>query len=308
MNVLGLAKLTVQLNPIGGSFVVDGEDTYFLTDQPLDKDHISVSITGTLLGLPLNLANVNISELGDHLSGSVLSAVQGLLDTLVVNVAYNPAGTLALDDGDIFPCFTAGTLIDTPHGPVPVESLSVGDLVLTADHGPQPVRWIGRRRFSAERLAAHEARLTPIRIKAGALGPNVPLADLVVSPQHRILLRSRAALRMFGTNEILAAAKQLLQIDGVDLATDLPEVEYVHILFDRHEVVWANGTATESLYLGPQALAALPPKAVEEILAIFPELTERTHVPEGARMLVSGRKARKLANRHAKNGRPLVLA
>ncbi|RDW12051.1 Hint domain-containing protein [Paracoccus thiocyanatus] len=133
-------------------------------------------------------------------------------------------------------------------------------------------------------------------------------SDLVVSPQHRILLRSRAALRMFGTNEILAAAKQLLQIDGVDLATDLAEVEYVHILFDRHEVVWANGTATESLYLGPQALGALPAKAVEEILAIFPELTERTHVPEGARMLVSGRKARKLANRHAKNGRPLVLA
>ncbi|MCJ1900971.1 MULTISPECIES: Hint domain-containing protein [Paracoccus] len=303
-----LASLTVQVNPISGSFVVKGEDTYFVTDQPLTDDHIGVKITGTVAGLPLTLADVNISDLGGSLTGDVLAAVQNLLDTIVVNVAYNPAGTLVLDDDDVFPCFTAGTLIDTPQGPVPVESLSVGDLVLTADHGPQPIRWIGRRRFAAHRLAAHGARLTPVRIRAGALGPDMPSADLVVSPQHRILLRSRVALRMFGTDEILVAAKQLLQIEGVDLATDLAEVEYVHILFDQHEVVRANGTATESLYLGPQALAALPAKAVEEILAIFPELTQRTHAPAGARMLASGRKARKLAHRHSKNGQPLVLA
>ncbi|MDF3853754.1 Hint domain-containing protein [Paracoccus sp. P2] len=303
-----VAQLKVQLNPINGSFVVDGEDTYFVSDQPLDKDHIGVKITGTILGQQINLANVNISDLGGVLTGPVLSAVQNLLDTLVVNIAYNPAGTLVLDDDDVFPCFTAGTLIDTPDGPVPVESLSVGDLVLTADHGPQPVRWIGRRRFAADRLAAHDARLMPVRIKAGALGPNMPSADLTVSPQHRILLRSRIAQRMFGTDEILVAAKQLLQIEGVERATDLAEVEYVHILFDRHEVVRANGTATESLYLGPQALAALPAPAVGEILAIFPELAARSHAPEGARMLASGRKARKLAQRHAQNGQPLVLA
>ena len=161
---------------------------------------------------------------------------------------------------------------------------------------------------TAARHFRDESDLVLLAIEAGALGPDMPSADLVVSPQHRILLRSRVALRMFGTDEILVAAKQLLQIEGVDLATDLAEVEYVHILFDQHEVVRANGTATESLYLGPRALAALPATAVEEILAIFPELTQRTHAPAGARMLASGRKARKLAHRHSKNGQPLVLA
>lgn len=302
-----LAQLSVQVNPISGSFI-QGSDgvTQFVTDQPLSEDHIGVRITGTILGQNINLLDVNISELADVLPGgsAVLSLVQGLLDTVVVNVAYDPDGTLPLDDDDVFPCFTAGTLIDTPLGAVAVETLTVGDLVLTADHGPQPVRWIGRRRFDAGKLAANPA-LVPVRIKAGALGPNLPAADLLVSPQHRILLRSRIARRMFGANEILVAAKQLLLIDGVDLAQDLEAVEYVHILFDRHEVVQANGAATELLYLGPQALQTLPAKAVAEITAIFPELADRLHAPEGARLLASGRQARKLAHRHSQNGQPL---
>lgn len=273
----------------------------------MDEDHIGVRITGAILGQSINLLDVNISDLADQLPGgsAVLTLVQGLLDSVVVNTAYDSSGTLELDDDQVFPCFTAGTLIDTPQGAVAVETLAVGDLVLTADHGPQPIRWIGRRCFDAGKLAANPA-LVPVRIKAGALGPNQPAADLLVSPQHRILLRSRIARRMFGADEILVAAKQLLLIEGVDLAHDLAAVEYVHILFDRHEVVQANGTATESLYLGPQALESLPARAVAEIMEIFPELAERPHAPRGARLLASGRQARKLAYRHAQNGLPLV--
>lgn len=303
-----LASLTIQLNPISGSYVA-GDDgrVYFVTDQPLSEDHIGVKITGTILGLPINLADVNISDLADVLPGGsqVLSLVQGVLDTIVVNVAYDPDGELELTDDDVFPCFTAGTLIDTPHGQVPVETLRVGDLVLTVDHGPQPVRWIGRRRFSAAQLAANP-HLTPIRIRAGALAADTPATDLVVSPQHRILVRSAIAQRMFCTNEILAAAKQLVLIPGVDEARDMTEVEYVHILFDQHEVVRANGTATESLYLGPEAIKSLPRSAVQEILTIFPDLAE--HAPDGARPLVPGRQARKLAQRHAQHRKPLIAA
>jgi hypothetical protein len=306
---LGLTtSLTLSLNSVSGSFVVAEDGTvYFVTDEPLDAEHLTVTLTGTILGQTVSLVDVTISELLEMYSdnAAILALIQEMLDSLVITITYDSTGTVDLEDDEVFPCFTSGTLIDTPQGAVSVETLSVGDLVITADHGAQPIRWIGRRRFDAAKLAANPA-LVPVRIKAGTLGQNQPATDLLVSPQHRVLLRSRMAQRMFGTDEILVAAKQLLLIEGVDLAHDLAEVEYVHILFDRHEVVRANGAATESLYLGPQALKSLPAKAVTEITAIFPELAERLHGPLGARLLVSGRQARKLAHRHSQNGRPLV--
>jgi hypothetical protein len=135
--------------------------------------------------------------------------------------------------------------------------LAVGTMVLTRDNALQPVRWIGRVTLSAERLRA-QPNLRPIRIAAGALGPNLPAQPLLVSPHHRILVRSAIAQRMFGAVEILVAAKQLLPLEGIDIAQDLETVEYFHVLFDRHEIVFANGTETESLYTGPQALRAVP--------------------------------------------------
>ncbi|QJD18283.1 Hint domain-containing protein [Paracoccus sanguinis] len=198
-------------------------------------------------------------------------------------------------------CFVAGTLIRTPAGDVTVETLEVGDLVMTRDNGAQPVRWID----STRRALRAGSRLAPVRIRAGALGDNLPEADLLVSPQHRMLVRSAIAQRMFGTDEVLVAAKQLLQIDGIDIADDLDEVVYVHFIFDRHEIVYANGAESESLYTGPEALKTLRPQAREEILALFPELAEDA-LPEPARVLASGRLGRKLAVRHAQNDKPLV--
>lgn len=205
----------------------------------------------------------------------------------------------------LVPCFAAGTMLATPHGEVAIEDLREGDLVLTRDHGAQPIRWIGKTVIGAARLAV-SPQLRPIRIKAGALGDNSPATDLVVSPQHRVLVRSKIAQRMFGTSEILVAARQLLQLDGIDIAGDLAGVEYFHMLFDRHEVVVSNGAETESLFTGPQALKALGRAARDEIFAIFPELRDAGAVIEAARPMVSGRKGRKLALRHAQAGRALV--
>ncbi|WP_156127436.1 Hint domain-containing protein [Paracoccus sanguinis] len=198
-------------------------------------------------------------------------------------------------------CFAAGTLVRTPTGEVAVETLKVGDLVMTRDNGAQPVRWID----STRRALRRGSRLAPVRIRAGALGDNLPESDLLVSPQHRMLVRSAIAQRMFGTDEVLVAAKQLLQIDGIDIADDLDEVVYVHFIFDRHEIVYANGAESESLYTGPEALKTLSPQAREEILALFPDLAEDA-LPEPARVLASGRLGRKLAVRHAQNDKPLV--
>ncbi|RNI19732.1 hemolysin-type calcium-binding region [Paracoccus pantotrophus] len=202
-------------------------------------------------------------------------------------------------------CFTAGTRIETPRGEVPIEDLRVGDLVVTRDHGPQPIRWIGSKKLRTEDLAGLP-KLRPIRIAAGALGAGTPAKALLVSPQHRVLVRSRIAQKMFGTAEVLVAAKQLVLLDGIDIAEDVREIEYFHILFDRHEVVISNGAETESLYTGPQALKSVGKAALEEIFAIFPELADPDHVPEAARYLASGRQARKMGLRHVKNGRTLV--
>ena len=201
------------------------------------------------------------------------------------------------------PCFSAATLIETARGPVAAGDLAVGDMVRTRDAGLQPIRWIGRRALDTAALE-RAPHLRPIRIRAGALGEGCPAADLVVSPQHRILVRSRIAQRMFGTDEVLVAAKQLCQLDGIDVAQDLSEVVYIHFLFDDHQIVFSNGAETESLLVGPEALKSEGIAARAEILALFPELADHAAVP--ARTVTSGRLARKLAVRHLQNQRPLV--
>ncbi|MDP3340206.1 Hint domain-containing protein [Frigidibacter sp.] len=204
------------------------------------------------------------------------------------------------------PCFTSGTGILTPRGEVAVEALQQGDLVMTLDNGFKPIRWIGSRRLNADELRANP-NLCPIRITAGALGDGLPVRDLVVSPQHRVLIRSAIAERMFGNREVLVAAKHLLALPGISADAAVEGVEYCHFLFDQHEVVFAQGARTESLFAGPEALKSLSPEAREEILAIFPELTELDHgrLPKPARPLVQGTQGRRLATRHAENAKPL---
>ena len=246
---------------------------------------------------------------GDQADDGVLddvSTANGFASNFTLTI-QGVAGTALTTDNTGVTCFTRGTLIETDRGAVAIEDLAEGDLVLTRDNGLQPIRWLGQRMLGAADLAAND-KLRPIRIRAGALGRGLPTSDLVVSPQHRVLVRSHIAQRMFGAPEVLVAAKQLCQIDGIDIAHDMASVEYFHMLFDRHEVVISNGAETESLFTGPEALKSLGAAAVEEIFAIFPELRDRDHDhdPVAARPLASGRMARKLAVRHAQNGKPLL--
>ena len=204
-------------------------------------------------------------------------------------------------------CFCEGTLIETADGLTPVEDLCVGDLVKTMDNGLQPVRWTGRNALSSAHLYFND-NLRPIRIKAGALGDGQPLQDLTVSPQHRMLVRSAVAQKMFGESEVLVAAKQLVLLDGIDVAKNVEKVTYVHFMCDRHEVVFANGAPSESLFTGPEALKSVPDAAHKEILAIFPELMDVDFKASGARHLVNGRKGRQLAVRHKNNRKQLLTA
>jgi len=195
------------------------------------------------------------------------------------------------------PCFTSGTSILTPNGERPIETLVAGDQVSTLDHAAQTVRWIGYRWLSRAYMESHP-KFRPVRIRAGSLGEGVPTADLEVSPQHRILVRSPIAQRMFGQDEVLVPAKDLVGIEGIEVAADNAGVRYIHILLDHHEILIANGAKAESLYLGSEAEKALGPAAMDEILALFPRLKERMHA---ARIFVRGARARKMASRHREN-------
>jgi Ca2+-binding RTX toxin-like protein len=203
-------------------------------------------------------------------------------------------------------CFVRGSLIETMSGLRPVEALRAGDLIRTRDHGFKPISWIGSQ-IIANDHSPQMQKIGPIRVSAGALGAGLPARDLYLSPQHRVLVRSRIARRMFGADEVLVAVKHLLELPGVEAVADFTEVEYFHILFDQHEIVYANGLEAESLHTGPQALRSLTAEALEEIFTIFPNLADPTPDARSvvARPSPQGRLARQLAHRHVKNGIPL---
>ena len=203
-------------------------------------------------------------------------------------------------------CFGKGTLIKTDAGEVCVEDLVTGDQVFTMDSGYQPIRWIGSRSLDSIDLLVHP-NLKPIRIKANALGEGFPAHNLTVSPQHRILVRSVIAMRLFDTTEVLVPANKLLALDGIDIVDDCADgVEYFHMLFDKHEIVFSNGSPTESLFTGPEALKSLPPNSKAEIVALFPEICLANFCATPARPFPGkGKLAKKLAERHHRNDKPL---
>jgi hypothetical protein len=193
-------------------------------------------------------------------------------------------------------CFAAGTLIDTAAGPRRIETLVAGDRVRTRDHGLQPVRWIGACHVRAAEMR-RRPQLAPVRIARGALGAGLPSRELVVSPQHRLLLQSRISDRMFGIGGVLVPALRLAELPGVSRETAARDVRYFHLLFDAHEIVFAEGCPAESLLIGPMARRLLSPEAQAEIDALFPGLIGAGAM-EPARAIAAPHRARRLVARH----------
>ncbi len=163
--------------------------------------------------------------------------------------------------------FAAGTTITMADGQSrPIETLRQGDLVLTRDSGPQPVRWIGQVTMRAQ------GALAPVVISAGTLG-NV--GDLVVSPHHRIFLYRRQT-GLSGPGEALVQARYLVDDDRI-WRREGGFVDYFSLIFDRHEVIFAEGVASESLMVNEATVARLPAELAEELRARFPGLRHRPH-------------------------------
>jgi len=227
-------------------------------------------------------------------SGDVIDGGEGGVDndTLIINDpgaiitpdAGNPEnGTVTFSDSTtltytnienvVIPCFTPGTSIKTSNGHTKVEDLKVGDLVETYDNGLQPIRWVGRKQLSAADLAAN-ACLRPIKIRAGSLGIGNPCRDMRVSPQHRLMLGGFEAQLLFGEDEVLVKAKDLLHKPGV-ARDDAACVTYIHIMFDQHEIILADNTWTESFQPGDMLGDDASVDIFEELLTLFPELANR---------------------------------
>ncbi|SEO43516.1 Hint domain-containing protein [Paracoccus alcaliphilus] len=202
-------------------------------------------------------------------------------------------------------CFANGTLIETVDGLVAVEDLRPGMLLRTADHGFQPLLLALLRGVDARMLARHE-KLRPVRIMAGALGNGLPRRDLRVSRQHRMLVSSRIAGRMFGTSEVLVPAIRLTVLPGIFVEESPEALEYFHLVLDEHQILFAEGAASESLLIGPQALAAMTPEARVEILTLFPDAITHCHDVAPVRPVPPNARQKSLIARHAKHRKPVV--
>jgi len=322
-NILGLVDNMSGSSLDDGEFdvndnVVIGGVTYNIEEimEPTDPGNLTLG-DGTVLGFDsgsesnLDVTFISVSNISDdndlrffiipndsYGDMNIQSIQTGYLD----DVAFRDSATISTTNNDVnVVCFARGTLIEIANNyRVLVEDLQQGDWVMTADHGMNEIKWIGMSKIGEQRLAQHP-NLRPIRIKKGALGCSAPAQDLYVSPQHRILVRSKIAQRMFDEPEVLVAAKHLLELEDIEIVEDTKEVEYYHILLDNHEILIANGAACESLYLGAQAVKSIDPELRREIFQIFPEFSEWADDLLPSRTLVLGRRGRKLAARHKKN-------
>lgn len=165
--------------------------------------------------------------------------------------------------------FAHGTMITMADGSQrPIETLRAGDRVLTRDHGAQPIRWIGNVTLRAVGTFA------PVVITRGVLGN---MGDLVVSQHHRIFLYYRSRRDALPTAEVLVQARHLIDGDSVYLREG-GFIDFFSLVFDRHEIVYAEGIPAESLMVNEATVARLPPDIGDEVRARFPGLSQRQHV------------------------------
>ena len=169
-------------------------------------------------------------------------------------------------------CFTPGTRLRTETGEIAIDDLGPGDKLLTRDSGPQEVLWSGHRRMSGARLFAMPEQ-RPIRLRRGALGVDRPEDDLIVSPEHRVLVKGRAARDLWGEDEVLVRAADLVGDRFITVDHSLRETWYIHLMLERNEVIWANGLEVETFHPGFMGLDHLNGAQRDLLFDLRPELS-----------------------------------
>ncbi|MEO9652320.1 MAG: Hint domain-containing protein [Roseobacter sp.] len=281
------ATVTYTWSPTGSQLIVDG--------VVVDTGSQALTLAGNSEPITIGVSQANSD---DNVANDLGAFFHGEIEGVALHDEVIEGGTIA--------CFTKGTMILTPSGEVSVESLRVGDLVCTMNNGPQPIRWLGSRIVTLDKKNAGPDKLHPVRIHSGALGAGLPKRDLWVSRQHRMLISSKISERMFVRPNVLSAAVKMTALPGIYVDENIRNVEYFHLMFDQHEIVFAEGAPTESLYAGPEAMKAVPVKMQQEILSLFPELLAENWMPTPAFPILRGAMLKQLVSRHLKNKRPLL--
>lgn len=229
------ASLTI--THINGQAVQPGDSITFNTGEVLT---LNADMTVTISGHSWNTQNV--------FSYSIMN-----------NTGDTDTGFVTLTT----PCFTAGSLIETPDGPKLIEDIVPGDSVSTWGGSTDTVLWVGK----TYRIA--KGRHAPIRFSANALGCHDAID---VSPQHRVVVSSAWAELITGHPDTLVTAKHLVNNDTVSVQNDGSLVCYVHLLFSSHQIVVVNGLASESYYPGPETMLGFNAETQAELFELFPEL------------------------------------
>lgn len=223
-------------------------------------------------GVPVNAGDHVVLPSGLEIvvnADGTITAVSEWNDPLgETNFSYEVTNQNGITDvgfvtAEVVPCFVEGTRIETVRGPVPIEEIKVGDLVLTLDHGFQPVAWHGVRQVLSQ------GALAAVRIPAGAFGDHAALA---VSPQHLLHFAGWRAQLYAGEDEVLVKAIHLVRAGRLVQDQSGAPVTYHHLLFSRHEIICAEGLWSESYYPGTATLASHDAEVQEELLTLFPEL------------------------------------
>ena len=251
------------ITQINGVDVVEGQSVLLSTGQT-----VTLNSNGTI-----TLVNT-FGNLGSTSFSYTVADEDGNTDSAFVTFDAAPI------------CYCDGAMIKTPNGLRRVESLRVGDLVLTRDEGPQPIRWLGNRQMFAS------PRHAPIEFDIGAIGNDRVLR---VSPQHRVLRSGYLAQMYFGQEEVLVAAQHL--VNGTSIRQlESGQVSYHHLMFDRHQIITADGTMSESYQPGDYSLPGLHEAARAELFDLFPELRSgAAGFGQSARMSVPGSLAHVMA-------------
>lgn len=269
------------------------------------------------------LANTNPPQPGTHVitnggitsTGSFDNNSLGFLQLLIPVETIRVIGSggnngnfdiieIGIDSTDFtIVCFAADTDLQTPQGPRPVRDLKAGDKVVTVDGKVRTIMATQQRQIRPLALF-RETRLLPVLIKAGALGGGLPLRDLRVSRQHRILLASRIARRILGQTEVLIPAIRLVGLPGIDVDRSMQQITYHHIMLDRHDVVLANGAPAETLFAGPLAAQAIQDGPEDAGCEAFFDPDAPAMVP--ARPFPTAKQARQIVAAHLRQQRPLL--
>jgi hypothetical protein len=266
--VTGSFSLGSPVSTVGGNNIYLIDDSVSGFDDIRDDDALAlVDDTGTVLQFiafadPVTAVEgpadgMSATQVGEH-SGEGTSLTTSDDGSTYTQTSSTP-GTIV--------CYAPGTMIDTPGGPKPIETLVPNDLVMTLDHGPQPIRWT---RSSQHPLEDAKADAKPVLIKMGALGANLPAHDLIVSPQHRILVGGAGQLEQIFLGEAFAPAKSLTKVPGIRHMKGKAKITWIHFACERHEVVIANGCRSESLLLGPMALMGLRAQELRKLCKLYP--------------------------------------